>query len=200
MNEHLSSFPLRWRLCEEKYDPLPAAALACIRHVADTELSRAFWRSLAAPAGAHLMEGMGASLPDGPICRLIAAELWTENLIPCDLLKILDPHLSTRCHSWTPLLLFWNDEISAFTSWRVFEAYWHNFFYPDDDSGVVPYLDRPINLYFIEDKLYLVDRELLFAGGETEGESGERSDRTGVSGDGNRDAISFWRRDGGRKQ
>jgi hypothetical protein len=165
MDEHLSSFPMRWRLCGEKYDPLPDSALACIRHISDTELSRALWRSLAAPLGDHLMEEMGPFFDDNRIIRRIANELWTDDLIPYDLPKILEPHRSLRCDSYTPLLLFWTSEVSVFTSWRVFEAYWHNFFYPSDDSGVLAYLDRPINLYFIEDKLYLVDRELLFARG-----------------------------------
>ncbi len=162
MTDHLDSFPYRWRLCDVNYDPLPESALKAVYHVLDDELCREMWRRLAPPSGGHLMEPTDAKFADKSICKLIASELWHDDLTPHDLAGILAPHRSTTSRPDSPVLIFWNEEVAVFTLWHIFSKYWHNFFYPCDDSGVVCYLDRALNLYVVEDKLYLVDRDRLF--------------------------------------
>jgi hypothetical protein len=163
MLEHLDSFPLKWRLCGEKYEPPPAEALEAVWHITDIELSRRLWASLAVPKGRHLMEALDLIFSDDPsICKDIAGEIWTDSNVPYDLPKILQPYGAVASEPWTPIVLFWREDVSMVMHWRIFERYWHNFFYPSDDSAVVAFLDRSVNLYIIESRLFLVDRSALF--------------------------------------
>lgn len=134
----LSSFALRWRWCDPKYNVLPADALEQIR-------------PLAAAKAAEL-DSLGRSLIDS--IPTTPAEFDTSN--KADARKWLTTTLPTINSA---VLVSWNRDAAVQTTLAVFIEYWDDFCYPSSDDVVVtPIVGDWLLFYMHTEKLLFVAR------------------------------------------
>ena len=148
-----------WRFTDPEFDLLPDLVLNKIRPLSE-EYSKDRWNYWISDKVGHIMFLIKNTKNIGEDNKLSNDCGWGNNRKQ----RLLKRHLARvmKLNRNEPITFLWDSITAVETEWGVFLEYWYDFCYPHDDSNIIIFHKDNRALIYIEDKVWVVDRQSFF--------------------------------------
>ena len=147
----LEGFRLAWRWTDQRWNVLPADALAAILPLRARKAAELYERTRVFKRGGGLLQVLEANYK-------VVAQIETAGRTAATVTRWLKEQTGGNVEQ---VVVCWSHELAVVTTYRVFCDYWNDFCYPaSDDVAIVPMLEEWHLDWWHEEMFFMGGRRL----------------------------------------